>query len=148
LCIACFGLAYVSNIYIHFEHPENIGHEISFHETSIRQTKTGNALLPGLIPVRSSATSCGTVRSWMTLIFCDGLYKKHFGINPGNKVLHVTGNQESRIIHDLGTNTDMTLLNESLVTRNMEDFVTWVDSSKIKRNILRYREKLDDFDLL
>ncbi|KAK2762650.1 Small subunit (SSU) processome component [Arachnomyces sp. PD_36] len=35
-----------------------------------------------------------------------------------------------------------------LVTRNMEDFVTWVDSSKIKRNILQYREKLDDFDLL
>ncbi|CAL5874798.1 uncharacterized protein PFLUO_LOCUS9100 [Penicillium psychrofluorescens] len=35
-----------------------------------------------------------------------------------------------------------------LVTRNMEDFVTWVDSSKIKRNIMRYREKLDDFDLL
>ncbi|WEW57875.1 U3 small nucleolar ribonucleoprotein imp3 [Emydomyces testavorans] len=35
-----------------------------------------------------------------------------------------------------------------LVTRNMEDFVTWVDSSKIKRNILRYREKMDDFDLL
>ncbi len=35
-----------------------------------------------------------------------------------------------------------------LVTRSMEDFVTWVDQSKIKRNILRYREKLDDFDLL
>ena len=35
-----------------------------------------------------------------------------------------------------------------LVTRNMEDFVTWVDSSKVKRNILRYRDKLDDFDLL
>ncbi|KAF2640032.1 hypothetical protein P280DRAFT_469754 [Massarina eburnea CBS 473.64] len=34
-----------------------------------------------------------------------------------------------------------------LVTRNMEDFVTWVDSSKIKRNIMKYREKLDDFDL-
>lgn len=34
-----------------------------------------------------------------------------------------------------------------LVTRNMEDFVTWVDSSKIKRNILKYRDKLDDFDL-
>ena len=33
-------------------------------------------------------------------------------------------------------------------TRNMEDFVTWVDSSKVKRNILKYREKLDDFDLL
>lgn len=35
-----------------------------------------------------------------------------------------------------------------LVSRNMEDFVTWVDSSKVKRNILKYREKLDDFDLL
>lgn len=35
-----------------------------------------------------------------------------------------------------------------LVSRGMEDFVTWVDGSKIKRNILRYREKLDDFDLL
>ncbi|RMY95697.1 hypothetical protein D0861_00529 [Hortaea werneckii] len=34
------------------------------------------------------------------------------------------------------------------VTRNMEDFVTWVDSSKIKRNIMKYRDKLDDFDLL
>jgi len=35
-----------------------------------------------------------------------------------------------------------------LVSRNMEDFVTWVDSSKIKRNVLKYRDKLDDFDLL
>ncbi|MCJ1484266.1 Small subunit (SSU) processome component [Schaereria dolodes] len=35
-----------------------------------------------------------------------------------------------------------------MVTRNMEDFVTWMDSSKIKRNILKYRDKLDDFDLL
>ncbi|KAI9820448.1 MAG: Small subunit (SSU) processome component [Thelocarpon impressellum] len=35
-----------------------------------------------------------------------------------------------------------------LVPRSMEDFVTWVDSSKIKRNVLRYRDKLDDFDLL
>ncbi|KTW28767.1 hypothetical protein T552_01397 [Pneumocystis carinii B80] len=34
------------------------------------------------------------------------------------------------------------------VTRNMEDFVTWVDSSKIKRNIAKYNDKLDDFDLL
>ncbi len=35
-----------------------------------------------------------------------------------------------------------------LVTRGMEDFVTWVDRSRIRRNILKYREKLDDFDLL
>ncbi|KAF8469010.1 hypothetical protein BDZ91DRAFT_792780 [Kalaharituber pfeilii] len=35
-----------------------------------------------------------------------------------------------------------------LVTRNMEDFVTWVDSSKIKRTIMKYRDEVDDFDLL
>ncbi|KAF9920629.1 Small subunit (SSU) processome component [Linnemannia zychae] len=35
-----------------------------------------------------------------------------------------------------------------LVTRDMEDFVTWVDTSKIKRKIMKYNDKLDDFDLL
>ncbi|KAI9669718.1 MAG: Small subunit (SSU) processome component [Alyxoria varia] len=35
-----------------------------------------------------------------------------------------------------------------LVTRNLEDFVTWVDTSKIKQNIMKYRDKLDDFKLL
>jgi hypothetical protein len=28
------------------------------------------------------------------------------------------------------------------------DFVTWVDSSKIKRAIAKYNDKLDDYDLL
>lgn len=35
-----------------------------------------------------------------------------------------------------------------LVTRGMEDFVTWVDGSRVRRNVLRYRDRLDDFDLL
>lgn len=35
-----------------------------------------------------------------------------------------------------------------LVTRNLEDFVTWVDGSKIKKNIMVYRNEVDDFDLL
>ncbi|CAI6334566.1 unnamed protein product [Periconia digitata] len=43
--------------------------------------------------------------------------------------------------------TDVITDTAYLVTRNMEDFVTWVDSSKIKRNIMKYRDKLDDFDL-
>ena len=34
------------------------------------------------------------------------------------------------------------------VTRNLEDFVTWVDSSKIKRKVLRYNDRLDDFDTM
>jgi U3 small nucleolar ribonucleoprotein protein IMP3 len=35
-----------------------------------------------------------------------------------------------------------------LVTRAMEDFVTWVDTSKIRRKVLAYNDKLDDYDLL
>jgi U3 small nucleolar ribonucleoprotein protein IMP3 len=35
-----------------------------------------------------------------------------------------------------------------LVSRGMEDFVTWVDGSKVQRQVLKYREKLDDFELL
>ncbi|KAK2083119.1 Small subunit (SSU) processome component [Saguinus oedipus] len=34
-----------------------------------------------------------------------------------------------------------------LVTCSMEDFVTWVDSSKIKWHVLEYNEERDDFDL-
>ncbi|KAM0955414.1 hypothetical protein ACFX13_024170 [Malus domestica] len=35
-----------------------------------------------------------------------------------------------------------------LVTRNMEDFITWVDSSKIRRKVLQYNDKLDDYDAM
>ncbi|KAF3073488.1 U3 small nucleolar ribonucleoprotein IMP3 [Trichoderma lentiforme] len=35
-----------------------------------------------------------------------------------------------------------------LVTRNNEDFVTWAVGSKIKKNIMKYRDELDDFELL
>ena len=35
-----------------------------------------------------------------------------------------------------------------LVSRNMEDFITWADGSKIKRHVMQYNDELDDFDLL
>lgn len=35
-----------------------------------------------------------------------------------------------------------------LVTRSLEDFVTWVDTSRIRRKVLAYNDKLDDYDLL
>ena len=35
-----------------------------------------------------------------------------------------------------------------LVSRSMEDFVTWVDSSKVRKTVAKYNDKLDDFDLL
>jgi U3 small nucleolar ribonucleoprotein protein IMP3 len=35
-----------------------------------------------------------------------------------------------------------------LVTKAMEDYVTWTDTSKIRRTAQKYNDKLDDFDLL
>jgi U3 small nucleolar ribonucleoprotein protein IMP3 len=34
------------------------------------------------------------------------------------------------------------------VSKDLEDFVTWVDTSKIKRKVMKYNDKLDDYDLL
>ena len=34
-----------------------------------------------------------------------------------------------------------------LVSRNLEDFVTWVDTSKIKKHLMEYKELRDDFDM-
>ena len=35
-----------------------------------------------------------------------------------------------------------------LITRTMEDFVTWVDSSKIRQHVLEYNDLKDDFELM
>ncbi|KAM0915774.1 hypothetical protein ACQ4PT_010613 [Festuca glaucescens] len=35
-----------------------------------------------------------------------------------------------------------------LVTRNMEDFITWVDISKIKKKVMEYNGALDDYDAM
>ena len=35
-----------------------------------------------------------------------------------------------------------------LVSKNIEDYVTWVDSSKVRRTVQKYNDKLDDYDLL
>ncbi|XP_037819385.1 U3 small nucleolar ribonucleoprotein protein IMP3 [Lucilia sericata] len=34
-----------------------------------------------------------------------------------------------------------------LVSRNLEDFVTWVDGSKIKQHVMSYNDLRDDFEL-
>jgi len=35
-----------------------------------------------------------------------------------------------------------------LLTRNMEDFVTWVNTSAIKRHVMEYNDMRDDFDMM
>lgn len=34
------------------------------------------------------------------------------------------------------------------VPKALEDYVTWVDSSKIKRKIMEFKGQVDDYDLL
>lgn len=41
---------------------------------------------------------------------------------------------------------DLVLDPAFLITRNLEDFVTWTDTSKIKRHIMEYNQERDDFD--
>ena len=36
----------------------------------------------------------------------------------------------------------------TLVPRQLEDHIGWVDTSSIKKKILKYNEKLDDYDLM
>lgn len=35
-----------------------------------------------------------------------------------------------------------------LITRTMEDFVTWTDSSKIRQHVLEYNDMRDDYELM
>lgn len=35
-----------------------------------------------------------------------------------------------------------------LVSKALEDYVTWVDTSKVRKTVQKYNDKLDDFDLL
>ena len=35
-----------------------------------------------------------------------------------------------------------------LVTRSLEDYITWTDNSKIKAHVMKFNENLDDFQLL
>jgi U3 small nucleolar ribonucleoprotein protein IMP3 len=35
-----------------------------------------------------------------------------------------------------------------LVTRGAEDFVTWLDTSRIRRKVAVYNDRVDDYDLL
>ena len=34
-----------------------------------------------------------------------------------------------------------------LVTRNLEDFVTWVDTSAIRKHVIEYKEMRDDYEM-
>ncbi|CAB1325879.1 unnamed protein product [Coregonus sp. 'balchen'] len=61
--------------------------------------------------------------------------------------LHRTGTYPS-YGHNVRVGPEIVTDPAFLVTRNMEDFVTWVDSSKIKQHVMTYNDERDDFDLV
>ncbi|EFJ05118.1 hypothetical protein SELMODRAFT_236819 [Selaginella moellendorffii] len=97
----------------------------------------------GIIPTKKSLAQCESLassaicRRRLAVV----LMKLHFAENLKDAVTFV---EQGHIRVGPDTITDPAFL----VTRNMEDFVTWVDTSKIKRKVLQYNDRLDDYDLL
>ncbi|RDX98465.1 U3 small nucleolar ribonucleoprotein IMP3 [Mucuna pruriens] len=97
----------------------------------------------GVIPTRQSITLCErlTVSSFCRRRLSTVLVRLKFAEHLKEAVTYI---EQGHIRVGPETVTDPAFL----VTRNMEDFVTWVDSSKIKRKVLQYNDKLDDYDLM
>ncbi|WJX41015.1 hypothetical protein P8452_28435 [Trifolium repens] len=97
----------------------------------------------GVIPTRQSITQCErlTVSSICRRRLATVLVKMKFAEHLKEAVTYI---EQGHVRVGPDTITDPAYL----VTRNMEDFITWVDSSKIKRKVLQYNDKLDDYDLL
>ncbi|XP_028791779.1 U3 small nucleolar ribonucleoprotein protein IMP3-like [Neltuma alba] len=97
----------------------------------------------GVIPTRQSITLCErlTVSSFCRRRLATVLVRLKFAEQLKEAVTYI---EQGHIRVGPETVTDPAFL----VTRNMEDFITWVDSSKIKRKVLQYNDKLDDYDLM
>ncbi|CAI8619745.1 unnamed protein product [Vicia faba] len=97
----------------------------------------------GVIPTRQSITLCEglTVSSFCRRRLSTVLVRLKFAEHLKEAVTYI---EQGHVRVGPNTVTDPAFL----VTRNQEDFVTWVDSSKIKRKVLQYNDKLDDYDLM
>ncbi|OIV93512.1 hypothetical protein TanjilG_21765 [Lupinus angustifolius] len=97
----------------------------------------------GVIPTRQSITLCErlTVSSFCRRRLSTVLVRLKFAEHLKEAVTYI---EQGHIRVGPQTVTDPAFT----VTRNMEDFITWVDSSKIKRKVLQYNDKLDDYDLM
>ncbi|XP_071992728.1 U3 small nucleolar ribonucleoprotein protein IMP3 [Engystomops pustulosus] len=96
----------------------------------------------GLVPTKQSLQLCDTVTASS---FCRRrlptiVVKLRMAQNLKNAITFI---EQGHIRVGAEVVTDPAFL----VTRNMEDFITWVDSSKIKRHVVEYNDERDDFDL-
>ncbi|XP_044291923.1 U3 small nucleolar ribonucleoprotein protein IMP3 [Varanus komodoensis] len=97
----------------------------------------------GLVPSKSSLEQCDRVSATS---FCRRrlpclLLKLRMAQNMKDAVTFV---EQGHIRVGPEVVTDPALL----VTRAMEDFITWTDSSRIRQHVLNYNQERDDFDLV
>ncbi|ONK80184.1 uncharacterized protein A4U43_C01F14840 [Asparagus officinalis] len=97
----------------------------------------------GVIPTKSSLVTCEklSVSSFCRRRLSSVLVRLKFAEHLKEAVTYI---EQGHVRVGPDTVTDPAFL----VTRNMEDFVTWVDSSKIKRKVMEYNQRLDDYDMM
>ncbi|CAA6655918.1 unnamed protein product [Spirodela intermedia] len=97
----------------------------------------------GVIPTRKSLALCDklSVSSFCRRRLSVVLVRQKFAEHLKEAITYV---EQGHVRVGPDTVTDPAFL----VTRNMEDFITWVDSSKIKRKVLEYNDRLDDYDAM
>ncbi|KAF8408247.1 hypothetical protein HHK36_007395 [Tetracentron sinense] len=97
----------------------------------------------GVIPTRKSLVLCErlSVSSFCRRRLSTVLVRLKFAEHLRESITYI---EQGHIRVGPDTVTDPAFL----VTRNLEDFITWVDSSKIKRKVLEYNERLDDYDAM
>ena len=108
----------------------------SLHSRSNRQSHILNRF----------ATACTHLLSIDGLVhkveFLPNLIKNAFHAKPSAYIAQMNTQGHIRVGPDVITDPAF------LVTRAMEDFVTWVTGSKIRRTIARYNNQLDDYELM
>lgn len=97
----------------------------------------------GVIQMKNSLDDCGKVS---VSAFCRRrlpvvLVRLHFAENLKEAVTLI---EQGHLRIGPAVVTDQAML----VTRSMQDFITWVDSSKIKRKVASYNDEVDDYELL
>ncbi|GLT56358.1 hypothetical protein SLA2020_294020 [Shorea laevis] len=97
----------------------------------------------GVIPTRKSLALCDhlSVSSFMRRRLSTVLVRLKFAEHLKEAITYI---EQGHVRVGPETVTDPAFL----VTRNMEDFITWVDTSKIRRKVLEYNDRLDDYDAM
>nr|GEW43663.1 U3 small nucleolar ribonucleoprotein protein IMP3 [Tanacetum cinerariifolium] len=110
------------------------------HSTGMVSSDTYNM---GVIPSQKSLALCDrlSVSSFCRRRLATVLVRLKFAEHLKEAVTYI---EQGHIRVGPDTVTDPAFL----VTRNMEDFITWVDTSKIKRKVMVYNDKLDDYDAM